>query len=201
MKKIGIFGGSFDPVHNGHVKLALQAREEAGLDRLIFVPARLQPFKLGKKVAEGSLRVEMLRLALREYVELEVSEYELNRDEISYTVTTLNHFREVYGEDTEIFFLTGTDSFIKIHTWMRADEILSNYSLIVGSRPGYLEKELYEQKSFLEDKYGINIVIINNEKVDVSSTEIRERAAKGESLSGLVDQEVEEYIRANRIYG
>lgn len=199
--KVGIFGGSFDPVHNGHVKLAVQAKDEAKLDKLIFVPAKLQPFKLDKKATDGAVRVEMLKLALRDYPELDVSSYELNRDEISYTVNTLHHFREIYGDDTEIFFLTGTDSFIKIHTWMRADEILSGFSLIVGSRPGYMEKELYEQKKSLEEKFGINIVIVNNEQVDVSSTEIREKAARGESLEGLADREVERYIRENRVYG
>lgn len=200
MRRIGIFGGSFDPVHLGHVELGKDAKEQAGLDRLIFVPARLQPFKLDKKATEGFHRVNMLRLALKEYPELEVSEFELNKDDISYTINTLDHFKSIYGDDAEIFFLTGTDSFIKIHTWMRADEFLPRYSFIVGSRPGYMEEELRMQKQFIETEYGSKVIIINNTKVDVSSTEIRDRVLTGKSLAGLVDPEVERYIYDNGLY-
>lgn len=200
MRKIGIFGGSFDPVHLGHVELGADAREQAGLDSLYFVPAKLQPFKLDKKATEGFHRVNMLKLALRNHPELEVSEFELEQDGISYTINTLDHFRDVSGEDARIYFLTGTDSFIKIHTWMRADEFLPEYSFIVGSRPGYMENELREQKQYLESEYGCEVIIINNTRVDVSSTEIREKVQKGQSLEGLVDPEVEKYIYENGLY-
>ena len=92
MTKIGIFGGSFDPIHFGHIYLAMQAKDEAELDRIIFVPANLQPFKLDRKATDGRHRAEMIELSVQNYDGAIVSPYELNRDEISYTVNTLNHF-------------------------------------------------------------------------------------------------------------
>ncbi len=200
MRKIGIFGGSFDPVHLGHVELGADAKEQAGLDRMYFVPAKLQPFKLDRKATEGFHRVNMLKLALRDHPELEVSEFELEQEGISYTIQTLDHFRDVEGDGAAIYFLTGTDSFIKIHTWMRADEFLPRYSFIVGSRPGYMEDELRAQKQYLESEYGCEIIIVHNTMVDVSSTEIRDRVLMGRSLEGLVDPEVEQYIYDNGLY-
>lgn len=123
MTKIGIFGGSFDPIHFGHIYLAMQAKDEAELDRIIFVPANLQPFKLDRKATDGRRRAEMIELSVQNYDGAIVSPYELNRDEISYTVNTLNHFRDEFGNSAEIYFITGTDAFLKIDTWKNADEI------------------------------------------------------------------------------
>lgn len=198
--KIGIFGGSFDPVHYGHISIAVQAREELGLSKIIFMPARVSPFKTGKKPADGKMRAEMIELSLEHYDGAAVSMYELERDEVSYTVHTLNHFRDILGEDDSIYFITGTDSFLTIDSWYRADELLSQYSFVIGARPGYMENELDEKIKQITLKYGCEAYKIHNRHVDVSSSEIRARVAAGLSLAGLVNPKVERYINEHGLY-
>ena len=113
MMKIGILGGTFDPVHYGHLSIAKQAIEELDLDQLFIVPAKLQPFKLDQQVTVGEHRVEMLKLAFNAFEKVIISEYELNKNQVSYTINTLNAFRKEYP-DSELWFLLGTDSFLKI---------------------------------------------------------------------------------------
>ena len=200
MTKIGIFGGSFDPIHFGHIYLAMQAKDEAELDRIIFVPATLQPFKLDRKATDGRHRAEMIELSVQNYDGAIVSPYELNRDEVSYTVNTLRHFRDEFGNSAEIYFITGTDAFLKIDTWKNADEILSGYSFIIGSRPGYRDDELKAKIDELKSKYGCNIIVVHNTQIDVSSTELREKLKNGESVKDYINPKVERYIQENGLY-
>lgn len=200
MTKIGIFGGSFDPIHFGHVYLAIQAKDDAELDKIIFVPANLQPFKLDRKATEGKHRAEMIELAVQNYDDVLVSPYELNRDEISYTINTLNHFKKEFGSNTEIYFITGTDAFLKIDTWKNANEILSGYSFIIGSRPGYKDEELNAKIDKIKSEYGCNIILVNNTQIDISSTQLREKLKNGESVKDYINPKVERYIQENGIY-
>ena len=200
MTKIGIFGGSFDPIHFGHIYLAMQAKDEAELDRIIFVPANLQPFKLDRKATDGRRRAEMIELSVQNYDGAIVSPYELNRDEVSYTVNTLRHFRDEFGNSAEIYFITGTDAFLKIDTRKDADEILSGYSFIIGSRPGYKDDELKAKINELKSKYGCNIIVVHNTQIDVSSTELREKLKNGESVKDYINPKVERYIQENGLY-
>ena len=200
MRKIGVFGGTFDPVHNGHVSLAKDAADQAQLDQVVFMPVYVQPFKQGKKTAEGSDRLTMLRLAVDSDPRLAVSDYEIASEAVSYTYRTLRALKGSFGEDTEIFFICGTDSFLKIESWMKAEELLDRYSFVVGTRPGYKEEELKETIGRIRKNHGTEIVKINNRRVDVSSTVIRERTAAGLSVTGLVPEKVERYIIENRLY-
>ncbi len=200
MKRTGIFGGSFDPVHNGHTGLAADACEQAGLDEVVFVPARIQPFKQGRRVTSGEHRARMLEIASSGDDRMVVSRYEIERDEVSYTVNTLRHFREMYGDDTEIFFITGSDSFLMIDQWYMAEEILPGYSFIVGSRPGYANAELERKISEIKDRFGTEIHVVDNIPVDVSSTELRQMIATGRDISGYVPEDVVRYIDENGLY-
>ncbi len=197
--RIGIFGGTFDPVHIGHINLAAQAIQEAGLDRLIFVPAKVQPFKQDQDITPENDRLEMLKLAIRDLPKAEISTFELDRDEISYTVTTLRHFREIMPE-AELFFLIGADAFLKIFKWNGAAEILSEHSFLVGTRPGYKEANLQEVIGKAEILYETKITRLNNKEFDINSTEIRRRAELGEDISELVPAAVVEYIRTHGLY-
>ena len=199
-KKTGVFGGSFDPVHLGHLGLAKDAITEAGLDKVIFVPAKLQPFKLDKKVTPGEDRLAMLKLAIEGIDKLEVSEYELNKDSVSYTYLTLRAMKEMLGDDVQMYFITGTDSFIKIEDWKNSEELLRNFSYIVGSRPEYKKDELKECIEKVRNKYGTEVIVINNTELDISSTEIRNRLEAGEKADDLIPAEVERYIRENGLY-
>lgn len=200
MKRIGILGGTFDPVHYGHIGLAEDAREQAGLDKVLLVPAKLQPFKLDKQVTCGRHRLAMIQLAVEETPGLEASDYELKQEQISYTYKTLRAFSARLGANTQVYFITGTDAFLKIDQWKHAEEMLTQYSFAVGSRPGYKEAELDQCIAHLKSVYNTDIVKIHNRRRDISATEIRERLSSGVSLSGLVPEQVERYILVNGLY-
>ena len=146
MKRIGILGGTFDPVHYGHIALAEDAVREANLDEVVMIPARIQPFKQDREYASGEDRFNMLALAAGKNDHVTVSRYELEQEGVSYTYLTLRHMQEFYGEDTRLFFITGTDSFLKIDTWRNAPELLTKYSYIIGTRPGYRQDEYREAR-------------------------------------------------------
>lgn len=205
--KIGIFGGSFDPVHTGHIKLAEEVINKGLADKVVFMPAAKQPFKLDRKMASAEDRLNMVKLAVEGIENIEVSTYELERaEEISYTVNTLNAMQEKYGADAEIALIQGADTFIQIHKWTRPEEILSKYTLIVGVRPGYKENEITEQEAFLKQRFGAKIERISNPFVDISSTEIRkmsnDRNDNSDELSScsMIPMKVKDYIIEKGLY-
>ena len=200
MKRIGILGGTFDPVHCGHIHLAEDAMTQGRLDEVIFIPARLQPFKLGKKITSGEDRLAMLRLATEHTPGFSVSSCELDAEGVSYTYLTLRALQKEYGEDARLYFITGTDAFLKIEWWMMAEELLESYGFLIGTRPGYKEEELAECIARVREKFGTEVININNTKYDISSTQIREKIQKGESAEGLLPENVEAYIREKGLY-
>lgn len=200
MKRIGIFGGTFDPIHNGHIGLAEDARSQMQLEKVILIPARLQPFKLEKTVTEGCHRLEMARLAISGKDGLEVSDYELRQERVSYTYMTLRAMKEQGGENTRLYFLTGTDAFLKVSEWSHAEEMLREYSFAVGSRPGYRETELDACIEHLKNVYNTDIVKIENRQRDISATEIRQKLEAGQGLQEMVPEAVERYIKKHGLY-
>jgi len=200
MKRKGLIGGTFDPVHRGHISLAVDAMEQAQLDEVIFMPAGHQPFKLDKRIAPAADRVAMLKIAAAGVPGLAVSELETSSDEVSYTYLTLDRVRKMLGPDYRLYFITGTDTFLKLQIWRRSEELLSMNSFIVGSRPGYREDELEKCIRAMKDIYGTETILINNRRLDISATEIRERAAAGESITEMVPEGVEEYIKEHGLY-
>ena len=199
-RRIGILGGSFDPVHVGHVNLARDALLQAQLDHVYMIPAGRQPFKQDRIPASGEDRMEMLRLALGEDPQITPCGYELERDEVSYTYLTLAAMQKRFGPGARLYFIIGTDSLLKLDTWMHAEELLTKYAYIVGSRPGYQDEELLRHKVYLENRFGTEIIIIHNRLFDISATEIRQKLAMGESVSRWVPAPVEEYIRTRGLY-
>ena len=200
MRKLGILGGSFDPVHNGHIGLAVDARNQLGLDEVLLIPAKLQPFKLDKNMVSGEQRLEMIRLAVADKPGLTPCDYELQQEQISYTYKTLKAISEMEGPDTEVYFLTGTDSLLQIDRWKNADEMLRTYNFVVGSRPGYKDDELRERIEFLKKEYNTNVIKVDNNQLNISSTDIRHKLESGEGLSGLVPEVVERYIIEHGLY-
>ena len=199
MSKIGVLGGTFDPIHKGHVALGLAALDEVGLDKLIVMPAHIQPFKQHRKIARDVHRLAMARLAFEGREGVEVSDYEIQKGDISYSFDTMMHLKSLYPKD-ELFFVMGTDSFLKVDRWYKGEDLLENFSFIVSSRPGYPEKALESRIKFYGMDYGTNIVRLRTKMPEISSTEIRETALLGESISHLVPKAVEEYIEENGLY-
>lgn len=200
MKKIGILGGTFDPIHYGHLILAEQARGEANLEQVIFMPAMVQPFKIHTKIADGSHRYAMLLEATNDNPNFSVSDIELNSPEISYTIKTLKYCKKNLGDDVELYFIIGTDAFLGLEKWYEAEELLRDFSFIIGSRPGYKEQELKLKAKYFEEKYMTKIIQINNSEVEISSSNIKERIQEGKSIKYLLPKSVEEYIFKNNLY-
>ena len=200
MKRIGILGGTFDPVHYGHIALAEDAVREADLHEVVMIPARIQPFKQDREYASGEDRFNMLALAAGKNDHVTVSKYELEQEGVSYTYLTLRHMQEFFGEDTRLFFITGTDSFLKLDTWKNAQELLTKYAYIIGTRPGYRQEEYEEALERITGTYGTEVISMNKTELDISATQIRGMVAAGEDISDLVPPEVERYIKEHGLY-
>ena len=200
MKKIGVLGGTFDPCHRGHINLAIDAKDQVGLDEVILMPAMIQPFKQHKEVTAAYHRVNMLREAVKDCKGLSVSTWEVDQKSISYTYNTLKSLKEIKGADVDIYFISGTDAFISIETWMHGEDMLRENKFIVGVRPGYRVDELDKAIEKAQNVYNTQVVKIDNRRFFISSTDIRQRLEHNQSISDLVTESVERYILANGLY-
>ena len=197
--RIGILGGSFDPIHLGHKTLGEAAVKELNLKRLIIMPAKIQPFKQHNDVTPAFHRKIMAELAFLENQRVEVSDYEIEKSEVSYTYDTLTYLKQYFPDD-ELFFILGTDSFIMIEKWYKGIELLQNYSFAVSTRPGYRERELEAAIHKYKEKYGSEVIKIESNMPDISSTEIRQRLKSGGPVDDLIPNAVERYIKENDLY-
>jgi len=195
--KIGIFGGSFNPVHNGHIHLAESAVSEFMLDKVYFVPSGISPHRSSAEYVSGADRLEMLRLASLNYPEFEVCDYEIKSERISYTYYTVEHFRKNFPDD-ELFLLIGSDMLMIFETWNNFEEIMKNTVLAVISRHEGDIRKLEEKAEYLS-RYG-KILIGKSLPVELSSTDIRKKIAKNQNFSCYLDENVVQYIRLKKLY-
>lgn len=199
-KRIGIFGGTFDPIHYGHLILADQARYEADLSSVIFVPTKSSPFKLNRETADAVQRYEMVSRAIKGNPYFTLSNVELEAEKVSYTIHTLRKFRSMLGEKAELCFITGTDAFLGIRYWSQSEELLRDYSFIVGSRPGYQETALDELIADLHRERECRICKVHMTEVDISSTDIKAKLQSGRPVRYLLPNSVMEYIDSRQLY-
>ena len=199
MKKIGVFGGTFDPIHLGHLYIAYEAKGTLGLDKIIFIPSGNPPHKQNKKVTDSYLRYEMVKNAVKEYEGFEVSDYEVKKREKSYTYKTLEHLKEENNQ-CEIYFITGGDCLIDLHTWNNVPRILELCKLVVFNRPGHNKKEFLEEKKRTELKYGKEIIYLDFLSLEISSTIIRDRIRNNLSVQFFLPSEVDKFIKKNNLY-
>lgn len=195
--RTGIFGGSFNPVHKGHIHLAESIKNELELDRIILVPSGNSPHRSMAEYAGGEDRLEMLKLAAQGKEWLEVSDYELNSDRISYSIYTVEHFRRKFPED-KLFLLVGSDMLLSFDKWYKFREILKKATLAVVSRSS---GDLLKLKEKAEDlsQYG-EILISEAEPFMMSSTEIREKIKKNLDLTCYLEKNVVQYIKLKGLY-
>jgi len=191
--RIGVFGGSFDPVHVGHLLLAEAARVQAGLSRLLFMPAYIQPFKQGVEMSSGDDRVRMLKLATEDNPYFEVTTIETEKGGVSYTIDSLRELRDIY-KNSRICFLIGTDMFLNIEKWKDADALIREFDFIVGVRPGYQDEEAARLAEKLRESHGANIEQVENPPIELSSTEIRGRIKSGDTIRYRVPESVRRYL-------
>ena len=203
---IGLFGGSFDPVHVGHLRIAEEVREDFSLERIYFVPARIQPLKAQARGAEAEDRVRMLRMALRGNSFFRPSSIEVRRGGISYSIDTVKQFHRRFGE---IYFLVGIDAFWDICFWKDYRELFSCTDFVVMVRPGTraagLPEALKEQTRQVDEvtwehASGRRIYFHHITQLDISSTRIRELSRMGKSIRYLVPYSVERYIIKKGLY-
>jgi nicotinate-nucleotide adenylyltransferase len=189
----GVFGGTFDPVHIGHLIAAEQVRQDRALDRILFVPSAIPPHKLDEEISGNEDRLAMLRLALAGNHAFELSDIELKRGGVSYTIDTL---QELHGKfpDDEWFLLVGADNIREFHTWREPFKIVAIATLLVLTRPGYIP-------SFDETMPEDRIELCEVPEIGVSSTEIRRRIRDGRRCRYLLPDAVEEYAVRHNLYG
>ncbi len=196
--RLGILGGTFDPVHRGHLALARAASDELGLDEVLFLPAGQPWRKAGQTIASNEHRLAMLRRALEGEAAFQVSRLELERPGPSYTADTLEALRDDRPED-ELFFLLGEDALMDLPNWARPQRILELARLAVARRADSSPEALEEAERRLPG-LGERVVWLKMSVVAVSATEIRERVREGQPMGGLVPATVEQYIRMQGLY-
>ncbi len=199
--RLGLFGGSFDPVHLGHLLLAESAREQGRLDRVLFLPAAVPPHKRGHQPVPARSRIEMLQLATGGHAAFEVNSFEVDRGGVSYTIDTLRHFRQTRPE-AELFFLMGADMLHDLPNWREAGEVCRMAILLVVSRPGTPEPD-FSLLADLTDSERVALFRQHQVKmpaIGISSTEIRHRVAAGRSIRYWAPRAVEKYIEAHTLY-
>lgn len=197
MARLAIFGGTFNPIHNGHLRLLGNISEQVRLDRIILMPTHIPPHKQTEDLASEEQRLEMCRLAVADS-DIEVSDYEIARGGISYTVETLRHFHELYPGD-RLYFIMGSDMFLSLHTWYCFEEILSLAGIITACRE---ENELHKLKEYAEGlkKYSAEVIIVPAEAYVISSSEIRSLVKSGGNFACYLPETIVQYIHEKKLY-
>jgi nicotinate-nucleotide adenylyltransferase len=220
-KKIGLFGGTFNPIHCGHLRAAIEVKEGCGLDQVFLIPAAVPPHKDRGALAAAADRLRMIELAAEGEPGLAASDVEIRRGGPSYTVDTVRHFRSELPAGTEIFLIVGLDAFLEIDTWKSFRELLSLVPVIVISRPdasncsagsdrealaGFIRSRISSQCALSGDPAGFSaegiqgVTLFSVTALDVSSRRIRDLTSAGRSIRFLVPEQVRHYIKAKGLY-
>ncbi|WP_294440626.1 nicotinate-nucleotide adenylyltransferase, partial [uncultured Slackia sp.] len=197
--RLGIMGGTFDPIHIGHLACAEQVRETYGLDGVVFLPAGDPWMKRGRRLAPAEDRFAMVRLAVQDNPHFDVSRLEIDREGETYTVDTLRTLKAHFPENVELFFISGADAVFRILEWRDAKEVASLARLVAVTRPGY---EITDARSkYMRTHASImHISQLEVTALSVSSTDLREKVRTGKSIRYLVPQVVADYIQEHGLY-
>jgi nicotinate-nucleotide adenylyltransferase len=214
-KKIGIFGGTFNPIHIGHLRAAEEVRYKCQLEKILFVPSYIPPHKSNSNIAPPKARWDMVCLALSGNKSFLPSDIEIKKEKTSYSIDTLHEIQNKYP-DYMIFFIMGIDSFLEIKTWKKYIELIDNYFIIVISRPHF---ELSIAEKAVPSRFSSRLFLVKNYKefentllnppqifllpikaLNISSTEIRTMIKNKESIKYLVPEKIEQYIYKNKLY-
>ena len=197
--RLGIMGGTFDPIHNGHLVAAEQAFDDLGLDLVVFMPAGRPAFKQDKRVTSGEERFAMTLLATADNPHFVASRFEVDREGVTYTADTLRLLRTIYPENVEFYFITGADAITEIVTWRDAADIARLAHLVAATRPGYDLDHAWDTI----DASGLDfdVTYLSVPALAISSSHLRERVLAGQSLRYLTPDAVTGYIHKHGLYG
>ena len=196
---VGVLGGTFDPIHNGHILVAEESMTQLNLAEVIFVPAGQPWLKGDRPVLAVEHRVQMVRLAITAHPGFKLSTIEIERDGPSYTVDTIAALLTQLDRDDELFFIMGRDSLAQLAQWKQPVRLLEMCHLVAVPRPGYPLPDLHALDAVIAGLLK-RLTVLERPEVDIGSTDIRRRVARGLSISHLVPGPVEEYIRQHRLY-
>ena len=196
---VGILGGTFDPVHSGHLIIADVARAQLNLNEVLFIPAGRPWLKPERVITAAEHRLNMLRLSLDDTPYFSISEIEIERSGPTYTIDTLNTLKEQLNDEDELFFILGQDSLIQLPQWHEATDLIELCYFVAVPRPGVKKPDL---KALEAEIPGVTqrVMLMKQPQVDISATDIRERVARGLSVRHLVPEPVNRYIKENRLY-
>lgn len=197
-RNLGLMGGTFDPIHCGHLILAEQAREQFKLDKVLFVTAADPPHKTGNDITAVEDRHKMVSLAVENNDRFECSTIEIERGGTSYTIDTLKQIKLLYGDRVNIYLLLGADEAATLMSWREPYGIQELATMVVANRPG---EEVEDVLKLLPEDFARNIEPLKMPGVDISSTDLRERVRSGKSIRYLVPESVENYIMKKGLYG
>lgn len=199
MKEICLMGGTFDPIHYGHLVVAEEVRQRFNLAKVVFIPAGQPPHKTDKVILDAQHRVNMTRLAIASNPYFEISTIEVERQGLSYTVDTIEQLRRSFQVEN-IYFITGADAILEILTWKDTERLLDMTYLIAATRPGYALNHLAETLGSLPAPFMKRILPLEVPALAISSSDIRKRVREGRSIKYLLPESVETYIHQNNIY-
>ena len=198
-RKIGILGGTFDPIHNAHLLLGEAAREQFGLDRVIYIPNNLQHLKNRTEVTSGEIRYQMVKMAISDNPYFTCSRIEIDNEEGTYTYNTIQSLKLMYPGD-ELYLILGGDSIIGLDTWYKADELLKSCTILAAIREEDDLPALDKKRRELSTRFGSDIRLLTFNRLDISSTEIRQRVKTGRSVRYLMPDECIEYMCIKGLY-
>lgn len=195
----GVLGGTFDPVHNGHILVAEEARAQLDLTEVLFVPAGQPWLKGGNPISAAEYRVQMVRLAIAAYPYFRLSTVEVDRSGASYTVDTIAALQAQLGAGDELFFILGWDALTQLPRWQEPSRLIAMCRLVAVPRPGYPMPDLNSLEAIIPG-LSRRLILLEKPEVDIGATEIRKRVAGGLSIRHLVPEAVDDYIKKHKLY-
>ena len=202
-ERIGLFGGSYNPIHNGHLIVARSVLETLRLDRILILPSRTPPHKTeDTSLAPAADRAAMANLAIKDEPGFDFSDHDLTCEGPSYTLNTISHFRALAGPEAELFWIVGADSLLELHTWYRVSDLAASCRIVTAVRPGFTPGQLPDLRRMLDADTVDRLLadVLETPNIDISSTDIRRRVAEGKSIRYLVPEPVEAYIHKHGLY-
>jgi nicotinate-nucleotide adenylyltransferase len=206
MNAVALFGGTFNPIHYGHLAIAEEVRSKFSLDKIIFIPTFLPPHKSTDNLVNPSYRFVMAHLATVSNPCFEVSSFEIDRGGKSYSIDTVNHFHRLYGEKIKLYFIVGADMLLEIASWKNVEELVKKCQFIAVPRPGYDLTKILNYHFLGSETFSLaselleNVLVGETAMLDISATDIRKRVNEWKSIKYLVPEPVEQFIHHQQLY-